>query len=128
MGSPHSHRVLVVDDDAACLEALVFFLRQAGFVVDGAPGGVEALNRLRSKGQPCAVVTDALMPDMNGWELVAAMQAEPHLAGVPIVMMSGRSDEVARALAEGVRAYLPKPTDPQEIADTVARYCRCAKA
>jgi CheY-like chemotaxis protein len=124
----HRHRVLVVDDDPECLEALTYYLESAGLVTEGALGGESALRRLGVGALPCVVVTDALMPIVDGWQLLAAMHADPRLAAVPVVMTSGRPDFVSRALAAGVRAYLPKPVDPEQLAATVARYCRRSDA
>jgi CheY-like chemotaxis protein len=120
----HAHAVLVVDDDPECLDALTFYLESSGFVVEGALGGEAALARLRAGELPCVVITDLAMPIVDGWEVVAAMQADATLATVPIIMTSGFPQHVSRALVAGVRAYLPKPVDPEHLAATVARYCR----
>ncbi len=126
---PHHHHVLVVDDDPPCLDALVTFLEHAGFTTEGACSGEAALATLRNGGPPpCVVVTDVLMPDVDGWAMVEAMRADQKLAGLPVVMLSGLSNQVARALNLGVRAYLPKPVEPDAIVEAVARYCQRSAA
>ena len=124
MADVHRHTVLVVDDEPECLAALTFFLDSSGLAAEGAPGGEAALTRLRNGPLPCVVVTDAVMPMMDGWALIAAMRADATLAAIPVVMTSGYPEHVGRALAVGVRAYLTKPVDPDHLAATVARYCR----
>lgn len=122
----HNHSVLVVDDDPGALEGLVYYLQSRGFDVAGALGGEEAVDRLRDGLSPCVVVTDVVMPAMDGWDLVGAIRADPRSADLPVVMVSGHSEHVSRALQAGVRAYLPKPVDPAEIAAAATRYCRMA--
>lgn len=124
---PHLHTVLVVDDDPGALDGLVYYLQSCGFDAVGALGGKDALHRLRDGVQPCLVITDVVMPWLDGWGLVEAMRAEPRLTRIPVVMVSGHSEHVSRALQYGVRAYLPKPVQPSEVAAAVERYCprRC---
>jgi CheY-like chemotaxis protein len=120
---PHNHSVLVVDDDPGALDALVYFLQSSGFEAVGALGAEDALYRLRDGVHPCLVVTDVVMPWLDGWGLVAAMRAEPKLAAIPVVMVSGHPEHVSRALQSGVRAYLPKPCDPMDVVAAAVRYC-----
>jgi CheY-like chemotaxis protein len=121
---PHNHAVLVVDDDPGALDGLVYYLQSHGFDVVGALGGERALQRLRDGLRPCAVVTDVVMPWVDGWALVEAMRVEAGLAEVPVVMCSGHPEHVSRALQHGVRAYLPKPVEPGAVAAAIVRYCR----
>lgn len=125
---PHRHTVLVVDDDPGALDGLVYYLQSHGFDVLGALGGDTALQRLRDGLRPCGVVTDVVMPWVDGWALVDAMRADPELVGVPVVMCSGHPEHVSRALQRGVRAYLPKPAEPGAVAAAIVRYCRWVPA
>lgn len=120
----HTHTVLVVEDDPGALDGLVYYLQSRGLDAIAALGGEAALRYLRGELQPCVVVTDVVMPDLDGWELLAAVRADPMLSALPIVMCSGHSEHVSRALQAGARAYLPKPVDPVHVADAVVRYCR----
>jgi CheY-like chemotaxis protein len=122
-GEPHVHAVLVVDDDPGALDALVYYLESRGIDAQGAVGGEDALVRLRGGLRPCLVVTDVVMPWVDGWALVDAMRTDPGLGAIPVVMVSGHPEHVSRALQYGVRAYLPKPVEPGHVGAAVARYC-----
>jgi CheY-like chemotaxis protein len=78
--------VLVVDDEADIRESLRDVLEDEGYRVLVAANGEEALARLRSMERPCAVILDIIMPVMSGTEVYAAMQADPALADVPLVI------------------------------------------
>lgn len=120
----HAHTVLVVEDDPGALDGLVYYLQSRGLDAVAALGGDAALRSLRDGLRPCVIVTDVVMPEIDGWELLAAVRADPMLSAVPIVMCSGHPEHVSRALQAGARAYLPKPVDPVHVADAVQRYCR----
>lgn len=84
-----SHAVLVVDDEPTIRSLYVEALSEAGHRVDVAADGAEALDRLRTRPVPCLVLTDVRMPRMDGWELSRAVAADPQLATVPVVTMTG---------------------------------------
>jgi CheY-like chemotaxis protein len=119
----HRHAVLLVDDDADTREAMSFYLRSHGYEVDEASGGHAALRQLRTGCTPCVVIIDALMPGMNGWELLTMLRADPKLATIPTVMVSGRPEEAGLAVRLGVRAFITKPADLDTIAAVVDEHC-----
>jgi CheY-like chemotaxis protein len=82
----HVHRVLVVDDDPGALDGLVFYLQGAGYDAEGTLGGDTALQRLRDGLRPCVVVTDVVMPWVDGWALVGAIRADERFAATPVVI------------------------------------------
>jgi signal transduction histidine kinase/DNA-binding response OmpR family regulator/HAMP domain-containing protein len=111
-------RVLVVDDDVRNLVALSKALRQKGFEVDVAADGDKALAMLEA-GQFDAMLTDIMMPDMDGYELIRRVRARD--ARLPIVAvtakaMKGDSDQCLRA---GANAYLPKPLDLERLMEVL---------
>jgi CheY-like chemotaxis protein len=109
--------VLVVDDDADIREAVVEALADAGYPVVQAANGVEALHEMRTVA-PCLVFLDLMMPVMDGWEVVAQMDRDPSLAGVPVCVVSAHDKDPPR----NVRV-LRKPVSLQALLDTVAAYC-----
>jgi CheY-like chemotaxis protein len=121
---PHTHAVLLVDDDADTREAIAFYLRSQGYDVMTATGGAEALLRLEAGLDPCVLIVEALMPGMSGWDLLKRMRGAPSLAGIPAVMLSGYPEQAGLALRLGVRAYITKPPDVDTIAAVVAQHCR----
>jgi diguanylate cyclase (GGDEF)-like protein len=113
--------ILSVDDRAINREFLATLLTYAGHAVVSAGNGIEALAALRA--QPIdLVITDILMPGMDGVELAERMRDDAAIAHVPIIFYTAtyRATE-ARALGEscGVHSVLSKPAEPQEILDAV---------
>ena len=112
--------VLIADDNAdmrAHLQRVLSPQWQTVAVNDGQEG-IDAARRLR----PDLIVTDVMMPRMDGFELVAAIRADPDLATTPVLMLSARAgaDAVSEGFAGGADDYLPKPFSPQELIDRVA--------
>lgn len=109
-------RVLVVEDDRELRGALADLLRLEGWEVDEAENGIEALLALRTGAVPDALLLDLVMPLMNGWELRNALLADPLLAGLPVVVLSGSDAERIDA-----DAFLVKPCPPDRLLATLAR-------
>ena len=85
-------RILLVDDDADLRESLAEALEEAGYTVDRAGNGQEALQKLRSHtgpDRPVAVLLDLLMPVMNGWQFCQLKRRDPAVADIPVIAMSG---------------------------------------
>src|SRR5262245_3787781 len=115
---PDARSVLIVDDDEAVLRAYTRLLQQGGYEVVPASHVGEA-RALLERGQIGVLVTDVLLPDGTGFELleVARRQARP----VPVVLMTGAADvsTVATAFAAGAVRYLRKPLSGVELLDAV---------
>ena len=79
--------ILVVDDDATVRELVERHLERSGFAVVTAGGGQEGLRLVREL-RPAAVTLDIMMPDLDGWTVLAAIKGDPELAGIPVVLMS----------------------------------------
>jgi chemosensory pili system protein ChpA (sensor histidine kinase/response regulator) len=103
-------RVLVADDSRAVREAIALALEGAGYQVDAAASGLSAW-RMLGRVHYDALVTDLEMPDMGGVELVERLRADPVLAHLPVVVVSSRVTEAARARVRslGVIDVLGKP-------------------
>lgn len=96
--------VLLVDDDANLLAALKALISGAGYRVQTAVDGVDAMRAVTNE-KPDVVVSDSMMPRMDGAGFVRALKAIPALAAIPIVMMSAAACPTALPL----HAFLPKP-------------------
>jgi CheY-like chemotaxis protein len=106
-------RVLVVDDDPDCREALVDFLESEGFAVGSACDGLEALERLRGPGgAPDLVLADMRMPRLDGEALAARIAADPALRAVPVVAMTAA---IERPCPPGAVALVRKPFAVDEL-------------
>jgi DNA-binding response OmpR family regulator len=108
------HRLLVVDDDRAILESLGELLTRAGFEVETATTGREALGRLLEEESPSAIVLDARMPVMSGEELLTVLRAYRRLAAIPVLLLTG-FEEARRSIGASVDAVMPKPFRGEEL-------------
>jgi class 3 adenylate cyclase len=108
-----SGRILVVDDDPLNRRLLEKSLEREGHRPLLAEGGGQAFEMLGT--QPIDIVLlDVLMPDMDGFEVLSRMKADPDLRHIPVVMISGVEDiqSVVRCIETGAEDFLPKPFDP----------------
>ena len=106
-------RVLVVDDDAALAEMLTLVLRNEGFVSQIVTRGDEAMAAFRAF-RPDVVLLDLMLPGKDGIDVCREIRAE---SGVPIVMLTARSDtvDVVVGLESGADDYVAKPFKPKEL-------------
>ncbi|HEY6575277.1 MAG TPA: response regulator, partial [Mycobacterium sp.] len=113
-GSPP--RVLVADDNADMREYLARLLRTAGYEVDLVTDGQQALERVRAD-LPDLVVSDVMMPRLDGLALVAALRTDPRTAAVPVLLLSARAGQEAsiEGLQAGADDYLVKPFAAAEL-------------
>jgi len=114
-------KILLVDDNTVVRDMLVDLVGSLGYHADAAAGGEEAL-AMFDRGQYAMVLTDLLMPGMNGWEVLAALrQRDPH---IPVVIVTG-SPVVGdpRASQPGV-AVLKKPVDVAGLDSMIKRMLR----
>lgn len=107
------HKVLVVDDESNMRFLLRMVLETDGFEVVEANHGAAALERVKEE-KPDLVVTDLMMPVMNGRELIERLRADAETAGIPILVVTANTNaEVA-----GADAALRKPFDMEALLDT----------
>jgi len=105
--------VLVVDDDPTVRDMTERFLSREGFSVVTANGGREGLRFAREL-HPTAITLDVMMPDIDGWTVLAAIKGDPALADIPVVMMT-ILDERNRGYALGAADYMVKPIDRERL-------------
>jgi two-component system NtrC family sensor kinase len=112
--------VLVIDDDATARELISNHLKADGFSVVTAAGGMEGL-KMAKELQPTAITLDVMMPDLDGWSVLAALRQNPELADIPVIMVS-IVDEHRRGIALGAAGYLTKPIDRERLHQLVRRF------
>ena len=116
-------RILIVEDDAFIREELAELLKEEGFLVLTACNGKEALSQLELADRPCVILLDLMMPIMNGWDFRAAQRADPKLAAIPIVVMTGVADGAREARALDAAHWLSKPFEFEPLLAAVHTHC-----
>ena len=119
-------RLLLVEDNELALEILAFLLRGRGYTVSTAANGQEALWRLRAGPAPDCIVLDLRLPGMDGWQFRASQLADPALAGIPVLLLSGQPGLPQEAAALGAAGYLRKPVGAEDLVAAVEQCCRAA--
>jgi signal transduction histidine kinase/DNA-binding response OmpR family regulator len=114
--------VLVVDDDPVARDLLQRALGKAGFRVECATDGEEALQLARTL-RPEAITLDVMMPGVDGWATLAALKADPALADIPVIMLT-IVDDKNKGYALGAADYMTKPFDREQLAAMLAKYRR----
>lgn len=117
--------VLIVDDSQTLRQMLSDLLREQGIKVVEATNGMEAKERIQSKA-PDLVITDLIMPQMNGYELCRWIKNEPTTQSIPVLICSTKSEEFDRywGMKQGADAYITKPFHPPELLKTVRQLLR----
>ncbi|GAA1512978.1 SpoIIE family protein phosphatase [Sphaerisporangium rubeum] len=109
-------RVLIADDNADMREYLTRLLKGAGYRVDAVGDGMDALDAVRAEA-PALVVSDVMMPRLDGLALVSALRSDPRTADVPVLLLSARAGQEAsiEGLEAGADDYLVKPFTAAEL-------------
>lgn len=117
--------VLIVDDSQTLRQMLTELLQTSGLKVMSATNGLEAKEQIQTK-VPDLVITDLIMPEMNGYELCRWIKNEPATQGIPVLMCSTKSEEFDRywGMKQGADAYITKPFHPVEMMKTVKQLLR----
>ena len=112
--------VLVIDDDLTARELMTSYLVQQGFSVVTESSGVAGLKRAREL-RPVAITLDIVMPDIDGWTVIAALKGDPELADIPVIIVS-IVDEARRGIALGAVGYLTKPIERDKLLAVLDRF------
>jgi PAS domain S-box-containing protein len=113
---PHAGRVLLADDNADLRDYVGRLLHNRGYAVETVADGGAALHAIRAQ-RPDLLLTDVMMPELDGFGLLAAIRADPHLADIPVIMLSAKAGEEAQVegLQAGADDYLAKPFSAREL-------------
>jgi DNA-binding response OmpR family regulator len=117
-----NRHILVCDDDELLVDLLTYRLGAKGYEVSAARDGGQALERLAAD-KPDAVVLDAMMPVIDGFEVLRRIREQPATANLPVVMLSARKQErdIVGALELGANDFVVKPFIPEELLARLAR-------
>ncbi len=125
MASP---RVLIVDDDPWILRMVSTLLEKRGYAIATASDGEEGLMRADQM-KPDLIITDVMMPKLDGWQLVRALRSRSELALVPVIFLTalGGEEDRIRGFRLGADDYLPKPFRFEELDLRVANALKKAQ-
>lgn len=119
MAASTSQLILVVDDDDDVLDAMRLVLSSEGYDVRCATGGIQALAMLGEGLVPALIVSDIMMPDLTGWDILKTLRADEELCHVPVVLTTA---SFAISPSEELDV-LQKPFSLDELIAVVSKYC-----
>ena len=117
-----AQKILIVDDEANIVISLQFLMEQAGYAVDVARTGGEALEKLDAF-LPDLVLLDIMLPGVNGFEICQRIRESAAWQHMKVVILTarGRQVEVAKGFALGADAYITKPFSTRNLLEEVQR-------
>ena len=120
-------KILICDDDPLLVDLVEYRLAARGFDIVVAKDGGEAMAKL-AQDIPDAVVLDAMMPVLDGYEVLRRIRENPATAQVPVIMLTARRGEqdVLGALELGANDYMVKPFIPDELAARLTKLLESA--
>ncbi|PJF42910.1 MAG: hypothetical protein CUN55_09450 [Phototrophicales bacterium] len=115
-------KLLIIDDEAATVEMLSMFLQISGYSTLEAYAGDEGLVLAKLE-SPSLIISDLMMPDIDGIELCRRVREHEALKDLPIIIISARTDStvIEQAMANGANAYLTKPIDLSQLIGEIER-------
>ena len=115
-------RILAVDDEVNIVRLIKVNLERHGFTVETANNGLEALNKIKES-RPDMLVSDVMMPEMDGFELLSSIRRDPLLMDLPVIMLTAKAQDanVMEGYTRGADMYLTKPFNPMELVTFVKR-------
>lgn len=102
--------ILIVEDSLTQIKLLRSILEKKGYTVDSATNGIKAMEGIHRK-RPDLVITDIVMPEMDGFTLCTALKSDPELKHIPVILLTSLSDpqDVIKGLQAGADNFLTKP-------------------
>jgi len=113
-------KVLIVDDSQMTRNFHAYILREAGYKIDEASDGYEALEKLLSK-EFDIILTDINMPRMDGYKLIKSVRQEPDIKDIPIIIISTEdaAEDKRKGFEAGVDFYIVKPVNPDKLIKSI---------
>jgi DNA-binding response OmpR family regulator len=115
-----SNKILVIDDSRVIRVRVKEMLPPGNFEVLEAKDGLEGLNLIRQE-RPNLIMLDFLLPKLSGWDVFQQIQADADLQKIPLVLMSGRKEEVMEKIQEPFEyfEFIPKPFEQKELVGAI---------
>ncbi len=112
--------MLVIDDDATVRDLMTHYLTEEGYKVVTCASGEEGL-KLAKELKPSMITLDVMMPEMDGWGVLAMLKADPELAHIPVIMLTIIENK-KMGYALGASEYLTKPINPERLREVLQKY------
>jgi two-component system, OmpR family, alkaline phosphatase synthesis response regulator PhoP len=118
--------IFIIEDDDVVRTLLEHILQREGYVTVTASTGKDAMEQAAKMGPPSLVLSDIMMPYMDGYQVAIALKALEGWSQVPIVMLTskGQEQDIVRALDNGADDYMVKPFHPGELLARLRRFLR----
>jgi len=118
--------VLIIDDDSRNIFALSAVLKAKGYHVVSALSAVEGITRLKNNKSISVILLDIMMPDMDGYQAIAAIRASEQISRIPIIAVTAQAmvGDREKCLEAGANDYISKPIDVDALLDLLANYQR----
>jgi DNA-binding response OmpR family regulator len=114
-------KILIIDDDAAILEAVQVFLESEGYSVNTSPDGSVVLGD-NIKYHPDLILLDLLLSGKDGRKVVQQLRYQPETKDTPVIIMSAHTVRAEEALMAGAQEFLPKPFDISNLLVLIEKY------
>lgn len=116
--------ILIIEDSLTQVEHLRFILEKHGFCVADAANGIEAKELIKRK-KPAVIISDVVMPEMDGYEFCRTLKASPEYGDVPVVLLTALSEpgDVVRGLECGADNFIIKPYDEEYLISLINGLC-----
>lgn len=126
---PEDYTILVVDDIATNVMLLKAILGKAKYRIVTASGGVEALRKVESE-RPDLILLDIMMPDMDGYEVIAQLKSDERMSEIPVIFLSAlhNPEDIVKGFKLGASDYVSKPFNHEELVTRVAHHIFIAAA
>lgn len=115
-----TNKIIVIDDSKVIRMKVKDMLPAGNFEILEAKDGAEGLNLIQTQG-PTLILLDFILPKMSGWEVYQELQKEYHLQAIPLVLMSGKKEEVTDKLTEPFEffSFVEKPFEKKQLMDAI---------
>ncbi|BAZ46553.1 response regulator receiver protein [Chondrocystis sp. NIES-4102] len=115
-----THKVLVIDDSKVIRMRVKDMLPEGNFEIIEAKDGLEGFNLIKAE-NPNLIMLDFLLPKMSGWEVYQEIQKQQRFRSIPLVLMSGRKEEVTDKISEPFEyfSFVEKPFDREQLVDAI---------
>ena len=115
-----THKILVIDDSKVIRMRVKDMLPEGNFDIIEAKDGLEGFNLIKTE-NPNLIMLDFLLPKMSGWEVYQEIRSSQHFRSIPLVLMSGRKEEVTDKISEPFEyfSFVEKPFDREQLVSAI---------